>query len=76
MTLLQRLRDEAESTGFRPIRDLCNEAADALLQQAEEKQYLRAENEQLKYKLSTLREYVDELERRVPHGNRATNTFD
>ena len=68
MNLYQRLMADGS--------DLSKEAAAALMQQAEELQYATAQIEGYKYKLSTLREYVDDLERRVRHGNRATNGFE
>lgn len=67
MTLYERLRTEGSALSI--------EAADALLQQAEDKQLLAAQNEQLKYRVDTMREYIDDLEGRVPHGNKATNNF-
>lgn len=72
MTLLQRLRNAASERN-NPLYD---EAADALLQQAEEKLLMTGQIEQLRYRVDTLRAYVDELERRVPHGHKATNSFD
>lgn len=61
MTLLQRLRDQAQKYRA-PILD---EAADAIEQYAEERVYDRAQIEQLKSKCACLRDYVDELEAKL-----------
>ncbi len=68
MNLLERLRDAAERTDGE-LSVLLNEAADAILNYSEERIMDKARIEQASNRVTVLKEYVDELERKL--GKRA-----
>jgi len=76
MNLRARLLTASEIAVDNCDRELFAEAAAALMEQAEEKAYQAAQIEQLKYRVETMKDRIDELERRGPSGYRASNRFE